>query len=69
MKTRLHIDWTACAGHGLCAELLPEVFGRDQWGYPLPHKDLSVPSNLEPHARKAASLCPRLALRLTLEQS
>jgi ferredoxin len=67
MSARLHIDWTACAGHGLCAELLPELLGRDQWGYPLPHKDLSVPESLEPHARQAGRLCPRLALRL--EQS
>ena len=32
---RLHIDWTRCDGRGLCAELLPELLDRDDWGYPL----------------------------------
>lgn len=32
---RLDIDWTACQGHGLCAELLPERITLDEWGYPL----------------------------------
>ena len=64
MAARLHIDWTACRGHGLCAELLPELLGRDRWGYPLPHKDLTVPDELTGHAREAARLCPRLALHL-----
>ena len=31
----LHVDWTRCDGHGLCADLLPEVLTRDEWGYPL----------------------------------
>jgi ferredoxin len=32
---RLHIDWTACDGRGLCAELLPELLLSDDWGYPV----------------------------------
>jgi ferredoxin len=65
MSTRLHIDWTACRGHGLCAELLPELLDRDRWGFPLPHrKDLTVPDELNGPAKQAAGLCPRLALRL-----
>lgn len=32
---RLEVDWTACQGHGLCAELLPEHITLDEWGYPL----------------------------------
>lgn len=32
---RLEVDWTACRGHGLCAELLPEHITLDEWGYPL----------------------------------
>ena len=27
--TRLHIDWTACDGRGLCAELLPDLLTED----------------------------------------
>ena len=33
--TRLHVDWTACDGRGLCAELLPELLVEDDWGYPV----------------------------------
>jgi ferredoxin len=62
MGTRLHIDWTACRGHGLCAELLPELLDRDRWGYPLARTDLTIPGELEGHAKQAAHLCPRLAL-------
>lgn len=60
----LHIDWTACDGRGLCTELLPEVLERDEWGYPLPRRDLEVPSALAAPARRAVALCPRMALRL-----
>ncbi|GIJ66601.1 ferredoxin [Virgisporangium ochraceum] len=33
--TRLHIDWTACDGRGLCTELRPELLTEDDLGYPL----------------------------------
>ncbi|HEX5404117.1 MAG TPA: ferredoxin [Pseudonocardiaceae bacterium] len=64
---KLHIDWTACDGRGTCVELIPEVLTADPWGYPMPrdgsgHAD--VPPGVEPHARRAAAYCPRLALRL-----
>jgi ferredoxin len=67
--TTLHVDWTACAGHGQCAELLPELIGRDELGYPLardggPTRDLNIPRELTAHAERAVSGCPRLALRL-----
>jgi ferredoxin len=59
----LLIDRTACTGHGLCAELLPEVLDLDEWGYPMiPSRP--VPSGLEQHARRAVTACPVLALRL-----
>jgi ferredoxin len=65
---RLHIDWTACDGRGLCTELIPELLGRDDWGYPVPRdgvragRDVTVPAQLEGHARRAIKQCPRLAL-------
>lgn len=36
MSTAQHIDidWTACQGHGLCADFLPEHITLDEWGYP-----------------------------------
>ena len=65
--TSLHVDWTACAGRGLCAELLPEILDRDEWGYPLARdraRDPAVPAELADVARRAVAQCPRLALRL-----
>ncbi len=64
--SRLHIDWTLCDGRGLCTELLPELLGRDEWGYPLSRdgSDVAVPDSLADAARQAVALCPRAALRL-----
>jgi ferredoxin len=63
---RLHVDWTSCAARGLCTELLPELLGRDVWGYPVPHpgRDPVVPEPLLAAAEMAVNRCPRLALRL-----
>jgi ferredoxin len=64
--SRLHIDWTACDGRGLCTELLPEVLDRDEWGYPRPRDGTRDPavSGHDRAAREAVRACPRLALRL-----
>jgi ferredoxin len=67
MTERLHINWTACDGRGVCTELLPEVLDRDPWGYPVPRsgqRDPVVPTALAGHARRAVKQCPVLALRL-----
>ncbi|MFD0274189.1 ferredoxin [Kitasatospora sp. NPDC127111] len=58
----LSIDRIACTGHGLCAELLPELVSLDEWGYPVQHA-ATVPPGLRGHARRAVRGCPRLALR------
>ena len=66
--TRLHIDWTGCDGRGVCAELLPELLERDEWGYPLARDrtaEPAVPRSLAAHARRAVKQCPRLAITLT----
>ena len=60
---RLAVDWTRCDGHGLCAELVPELIRLDGNGYPA-FPDTPVPDWLEPDARRAVSMCPALALRL-----
>jgi ferredoxin len=63
MSKRLRLDPTACKGHGLCAELLPEWIELDDWGYPMiPGGPL--PASLERQARRAVAACPVLALRL-----
>lgn len=60
----LTIDFAACDGHGLCAELLPERIGLDEWGYPV-LRTPAVPGPLLAHARRAVAACPVMALRLT----
>ena len=65
--TRLHIDWTACDGRGLCTELLPELLDRDDWGFPRARdgsREPAVPPSLHEHAERAVSSCPLLALSL-----
>jgi ferredoxin len=57
------VDWTACRGHGACADLLPERITLDEWGYPIIDPD-PVPDRAGRRARKAVSECPALALRL-----
>ena len=59
----LQIDRIRCDGHGLCAELLPELISLDDWGYPIIKPGHIPPSVLE-HARRAVDACPVLALRL-----
>ena len=62
--TRLRVNPVACAGHGACAELLPELISLDEWGYPIV-ADTALPAALERPARRAVAACPALALLLT----
>jgi ferredoxin len=61
MSLKLRVNPIACTGHGLCAELLPEIIRPDPWGYPLLTAAV-VPPALADHARRAAAACPTLAL-------
>jgi ferredoxin len=63
---KLVVNPIACAGHGACAELLPEAIGLDEWGYPI-LDPRPLPPSLTRHARAAVSACPTLALRLQRE--
>jgi len=60
----LQVNPIACSGHGICAELLPELITLDEWGYPLLH-DEPVPPGLVKQARRTVTDCPALALLLT----
>jgi ferredoxin len=64
MSDTLKVDMIACDGHGLCAELVPELVGLDEWGYPVVSGN-PVPQELRKHAKKAVNLCPKLALTLS----
>ena len=59
---RLVIDWSRCDGHGLCAQLAPELITLDANGFPSV-ADAPVPPWLVSGARKAIAMCPALALR------
>lgn len=63
MKRRLAVNPIACTGHGICASMLPELIGLDEWGYPI-MPDHPVPDDLTALARRTVKLCPTLALRL-----
>jgi ferredoxin len=64
MATKLLVNPIACSGHGLCAELLPELITLDEWGYPVV-ADQEVPARLARQARRAVTDCPALALLLS----
>ena len=63
MSKRLRVNPIACEGHGLCAELVPELIALDEWGYPIIDPE-PIPDHLLPHARRAVAACPTLALLL-----
>jgi ferredoxin len=60
---KLRVNPIACEGHGLCAELVPELIRLDDWGFPIV-ADGEVPRALQSHARRAVAACPTLALAL-----
>jgi ferredoxin len=63
---RLHIDWTACDGRGLCMELAPELLESDEWGFPLAvaPRGSDVPHEYLRAAQEAVDACPKRALKL-----
>jgi ferredoxin len=64
MADTLRVNPIACQGHGVCAELLPELVSLDEWGYPIVDPT-PVPPSLDLEARRAVAACPALALKLT----
>jgi ferredoxin len=61
MPVRIRVNPITCEAHGLCAEMLPERVGLDEWGYPI-IDGRPLPRELEALARRAAAACPTLAL-------
>jgi ferredoxin len=62
----LRVNPIACTGHGVCAELLPELIQMDPWGYPIvPRAELD--DETLPLARRAVADCPVLALVIQKE--
>jgi ferredoxin len=68
MSRHLGVNPITCDGHGLCAELVPELIRLDDWGYPI--IDVTpIPGHVEAHARRAVALCPTLALFIREERA
>ncbi len=63
MADTLGVNPINCTGHGVCAELLPELISVDEWGYPIVDPR-PVPVALDREARRAVAACPALALKL-----
>jgi len=59
----LRVNPIACTGHGVCAELLPELIKMDPWGYPIVPR-VQLDDELLDLARRAVAACPVLALTL-----
>ncbi|MFE9258788.1 NADH-ubiquinone oxidoreductase-F iron-sulfur binding region domain-containing protein [Streptomyces sp. NPDC006879] len=59
----LLVDWTLCQGHGLCADIVPDVVELGADGYPA-KAVMAVPRQLRPQAVRAVRRCPALALRI-----
>lgn len=60
---KLAVDWTLCQGHGLCADIVPELIRLGADGYPA-LADAAVPVHLRGRAQRAVRRCPALALRI-----
>ncbi len=63
---RLHLDWTACDGRGLCMELVPELLEPDDWGYPVARlpRGSAIPDELAGAVADAVAACPKRALKV-----
>jgi ferredoxin len=59
----LKVNPIDCTGHGVCAELLPELVSLDEWGYPIVD-GTPVDRSLVDLATRAVAQCPRRALHL-----
>ena len=60
---QLNVDWSRCDGHGLCADVAPELIRLDTNGFPAV-PGAPVPPPLLSRAKTAVKVCPALALRL-----
>ncbi|CAM5275835.1 hypothetical protein AFAE65S_00211 [Alcaligenes phenolicus] len=61
---KVYVDMTKCTGFGTCADLAPDVFEIDEFGYALLlHKD-SVPKEFEAQAIDASRKCGAWAIRI-----
>lgn len=60
---KVHLDKSACVGHGRCYELAEAIFADDERGYAVLRCEVVPPEHHEA-ARKAEGNCPERAIRL-----
>jgi len=60
-RLRLRIDPIRCTAFGFCAELCPELFDLDEWGYAW-LKAAEVDAEAAALVRQVAACCPRRAI-------
>jgi ferredoxin len=65
-RTRIRVNPAVCDGFGFCAEILPEMIGRDEWGFPIVGRG-EIPEGLAEAAEEAVRFCPRRALEFEKE--
>ena len=63
-RRRLRVNPILCEGYGYCAEIVPELIGLDDWGFPIVNTEPIDGDFLEDLAERAVATCPRLALLL-----
>jgi ferredoxin len=61
---RLRVNPIRCDGARYCAEIVPELIGLDEWGYPIVSSAQIDDPRLLRLAERAVSECPRVALQL-----
>ena len=61
MTDSILVDMVRCAGHGICAHVLPERVTLDPWGFAIADPEPLAGAVLR-KARRAARACPRRAL-------
>ena len=63
-RPRLGVNPIRCDGARYCAEIVPELVGLDEWGYPIVSSAPIDDPRLLRMAERAVSECPRVALQL-----
>jgi ferredoxin len=63
-RRRLRVNPVLCNGFGYCAEIVPELIGLDDWGFPIVSMQPIDNDKLLHLAERAIATCPRLALLL-----
>lgn len=61
-ERRLRVDPVKCKGYAYCAEIVPELVGLDDWGFPIVNERPIENDDLLGLAHRAVATCPRLAL-------